>query len=228
VESVRHHFEALTKGDQPRIQAELQRCRTYPDYFIMTHCFTKDEHDAKKPVKRFPRKGYIPAIIREINNNQLIGIPKSRQIMLTWICITYFLHMSIFWKHRLIFFQSKKEEDAAALVDRVKHVYTHLPWWVQAACPLKRPIDRQPFNKLILSNGSTIWGIPQGPDVLRQHTASGILGDEAAFQNKAEDAYKALKPTIDGGGKLVLVSSANGKNFFFRVCYDVMDGIKAA
>lgn len=131
--------------------------------------------------------------------------------------------MATFFSHRLIFFQSKKDDDAAAMIDRAKHVYENLPWWLKEAAPLKRPLHKLPYNKIMFANGSLIWGIPQGQDVVRQHTASGILGDEFAFQNQAEEAWTAMKPTVDGGGQVILVSTANGKNFFYRVVFDRLD-----
>lgn len=222
--TIDQHLDLCNEGDVARVQAELLRCKRYPEYFLLTHCFTKDEHDADDPVKRFPRKRYLKYVIQELHANQLVAIPKSRQIMITWTVLCYLLHMALFNRYRLIFLQSKKEDDAVALIDRVKHTYTYLPWWIQAAAPLRKKMPQMPYNKLQFANGSNMWGIPQGPDILRQHTASAILADEAAFQAKHEDSYKAAKPTIDGGGKYIVVSSANGKNFFYRVCYDLIDG----
>ena len=226
--SFKEHLKACQNGDLPRIQAELARCRFNIPYSILTHCFTKDEHDADTPVKRFPRKLYIHGMLKELCSSPRIAIPKSRQIMITWTCIAYLVMKAVFWRHRLIFCQSKKEEDAAMLIDRAKHIYEHLPWWMKQASPLKRALHKLPFNKLIFTNGSMMWGVPQGADVLRQYTASIIFGDESAFQEKAEDAYKAAKPTVDGGGQIILVSSANGKNFFYRICYDKMDASNEA
>jgi len=224
----KEHLRACAKGDLPRIQAELKRCRSNVPYTVLTHCFTKDEHDADNPVKRFPRKKYIWEMLKEINDSPRIAIPKSRQIMITWTVMAYLVVKAVFWRHRLIFCQSKKEEDAAMLIDRGKHIYEHLPWWMKQASPLKRPLHKLPFNKIIFTNGSMLWGVPQGADVLRQYTASIIFGDESAFQEKAEGAYKAAKPTVDGGGQIILVSSANGKNFFYRICYDRMDASNEA
>jgi len=219
----KEHLKACDAGDLQHIQAELIRCRKRNDYFVMTHCKTKDEHDAITPVKRFPRKAYIARLLQVAAVEKKLAIPKSRQIMVSWTFVCHFLHMATFFSHRLIFFQSKKDDDAAAMIDRAKHVYENLPWWLKEAAPLKRPLHKLPYNKIMFANGSLIWGIPQGQDVVRQHTASGILGDEFAFQNQAEEAWTAMKPTVDGGGQVILVSTANGKNFFYQVCFDKLD-----
>jgi magnesium chelatase family protein len=55
---------------------------------------------------------------------------------------------------------------------------------------------------------SEIWGIPQGGDVIRQHTGSGLFIDEAGFQADLEAALGAAQPMLKGGGRLDIVSSA--------------------
>ena len=46
--------------------------------------------------------------------------------------------------------------------------------------------------------------------------------DEAAFQERAEEAWIAAKPTIVGGGSVVMVSTPNFKNFFYLVKTDAL------
>jgi hypothetical protein len=68
---------------------------------------------------------------------------------------------------------------------------------------------------------SYIWGVPQGADQLRQFTASALFFDEFAFWEKARETYMASKPTIDGGGRVSLVSSPMD-GFFKEVCFDLI------
>jgi hypothetical protein len=58
-----------------------------------------------------------------------------------------------------------------------------------------------------------------GADQLRQFTFSGILGDECAFWEEARKFYSASAPTIEGGGRMTLISSRS-PGFFQRLCYD--------
>src|ERR1700738_557185 len=58
-----------------------------------------------------------------------------------------------------------------------------------------------------------LWAIPQGGDVLRQHTASGIFIDEAAFQPDLEKSIRAAQPMLKGGGRIDCVSSAEPAYF---------------
>jgi phage FluMu gp28-like protein len=55
---------------------------------------------------------------------------------------------------------------------------------------------------------SELYGIAQGPDVIRQHTGSGLFCDEGAFQESLSELIGAAKPMLSGGGRLDIVSSA--------------------
>jgi hypothetical protein len=50
----------------------------------------------------------------------------------------------------------------------------------------------------------------------RTFTASLVVMDEAAFMVHANALYTALKPTIDAGGQLIILSTANGKGNLFH------------
>lgn len=64
-----------------------------------------------------------------------------------------------------------------------------------------------------------LWAIPQGGDVLRQHTASGLFIDEAAFQPDLEASIRAAQPMLKGGGRIDCVSSAE-PGYFQELCED--------
>jgi hypothetical protein len=48
---------------------------------------------------------------------------------------------------------------------------------------------------------------------------TAIFGDECAFWEHARAFYAASKPTIDGGGRITLVSSAS-PGFFQQLVFD--------
>jgi hypothetical protein len=50
--------------------------------------------------------------------------------------------------------------------------------------------------------------VPQGGDIIRQHTGSGLFIDEGAFQPDLEASIGAARPMISGGGRIDVVSSA--------------------
>lgn len=188
-------------------------------FFLDNFVKTLDEHDKEHPVKRLPmEKEYIRELAQHFLNEPLLLVEKSRQMMVTWLGCAYCLWVAMFHKGRRVFVQSKKEKDADELLNRVKHIYKHLP-------PLMKELftANEPSAYLSLKFGkhdSVIQGTPQGADVIRQYTASLIFSDEMAFQEKAEEAYVAAKPALTGGGQFIGVSTPNFKNFFYLVAKD--------
>jgi len=90
---------------------------------------------------------------------------------------------------------------------RISFIEKHLPEWLQD------PKAMASYGKIVFPNGSKIWGIPEGPDIIRSYTGSILFSDEAAFQPSFEAAYIAALPMIKGGGQLIAVSSANSGFF---------------
>ena len=184
---------------------------------FISHVRTKDEHDEVSPIKPFPKKPYIPYLFSCFTEKaqSIFFVPKSRQIMLTWLCCVYALWLAKSVPHRLIFLQSKKEEDAANLVfnggrtgknwdtARISFIERHLPPWLQ-----DNGIESA-YGKLLFSNGSKIWGVPEGADMIRSYTPSLVISDEAAFQPEFGSAYTAMLPIAKQGGCLIAISSAN-------------------
>ena len=68
---------------------------------------------------------------------------------------------------------------------------------------------------------SNIQGVPQGADQLRQFGATAILMDEFAFWERGRETFFASKPTIDGGGKITLISSPR-EGFFKEIVFDLI------
>lgn len=89
-----------------------------------------------------------------------------------------------------------------------------------------RPKYRRKFCHLEFEGtGSWIKAIPQGADQLRQWTASGVFMDEFGFWEEAETTFGATVPTIQGGGRIVIVSTPPndapvGGSFFERLSFD--------
>jgi len=185
----------------------------HPWTWIRDQVFTRDEHDKNNPVKRFPDKEYLRYICDLWYKTPLLLIPKSRQMLITWLISACYLWDTQFGENRLNFFQSKKEEDADRIVQRAWFIYNRQEEWIKKMFPAEYRYCHLVFPR----GGSEIWGVPQGGDQIRSHTASGIFSDEMAFQPDAEDAYTGSLPTIKGGGRFTGVSSANPGFFHYLI-----------
>ncbi len=196
---------------------EREKCRRDVRHWLFNWVITKDEHDKVQPYKRFPKKTYLLPLIDAWEKHNLLLIPKSRQMMITWLIISLFLWDVLYKRARLVFFQSKKEQDANELLVRCIHILDYLPKWLRSEYKYK-------YCELNIPDmGSRIRAIPQGGDQIRMNTASGVLMDEMAFMPESRDAITACKPAITGGGKIVCVSTANPSYFEMLVNDKVID-----
>ena len=195
---------------------DRERGRRSLVYYLLNHVYTVDNHH-QHPLRRLPlrAKPYLLQLAMAWLKEPLLACEKSRQMLLSWLFVAIGLWDTQRRFGALTFFQSKKEEDAAMLIDRAWVIWQHQPRWAQE--PAKKTFSRISFERL----HSMIWGIPQGKDQVRSHTASMIVSDEMGHQVEAEEAFVAAKPTIDGGGRYVAISTAN-PGFFERLVKDQM------
>jgi hypothetical protein len=164
---------------------EWWQCHDDPYYFLTNWAYTLDVHDRETPIKTFPDKEYLKMLVAIWVNNNLLLVPKSRQMQMSWLFTSLYLWDTQFYAGRLTFFQSKKSEDADDLVKRAKFVYDHeanflkrynvdgefYPLHVNPQHNGKHTENRMTFPEI----NSEIRGIPEGGDIIRMHTASGIL-----------------------------------------------------
>ena len=220
-------------------ELEKEACRRDAHKFIFEIVRTKDEHDLWSPVKNFPDEiclratidcylvsgklqkpedaryaldsGLTPEFLQHIHSSGILFIEKSRHVMCTWITCAYLLWRARAFPHQLIMVQSKREEDAAALVYDKEPGQGRISF-LEMGLPEHLRVVEQPKNgkycHLYFPNGSHIWAIPEGGAIIRSHNPSVIFSDEAAFQPEFGNAYTAALPAITHGGQLIVVSSA--------------------
>lgn len=138
---------------------------------------------------------------------RLVIILKARQLGISWICCAYALWLCFFQSGKVVLLFSKNLDLATENKRRIKVLYERLPDWMRAAGPA---LITDNSTELGWSNGSRIECEPATQNAGRGKTASLAVFDEAAFMQWAETLYGAMKPTIDGGGQLIILSTANG------------------
>lgn len=224
----KHAFFRLTAGEQARAQAAALAYYSENPWAFLSDCvFTLDQVDADDPIKPFPSyREYLQFLAGVWLSNPLLAIPKSRRMTCSWAFISLFTHDTIFRKGRFNGFVSKKEDDASELVARAEFIYRNIPEWriPRPLLPVLKngKMSKQPPIMEFEETNSKIQGFPMGSDQLRQFTLSGILGDECAFWPEAQKFYSASKPTIDGGGRITLISSRS-PGFFKKIVFDQLD-----
>lgn len=221
-------YKQLSPAEQSRFHVANHRaCAADPWTFTTSCVYTLDQVSHDNPIKPFPAfLDYLAFLTGLWRVEKLLAVPKSRRMFCSWNFISLFLHDTMFNQGRFNGFVSKKEDDAGDLIARAEFIYNHIPEWRIPKALLPRikngKMSKQPPLLEFDEINSKIQGFPQGADQLRQFTLSGIFGDECAFWEQAQSFYSASKPTLDGGGRMTLISSRS-PGFFKKIVFDQLD-----
>lgn len=190
-------------------------------WFFFGYVKTLDQADKYDPVKKYPvEKEYLKWLSQKIVDEPLVSIVKHRRMLATWTCCAVALWDAMLHEGRLDAMLSKKEEHADDLVKRCKFIYDNLD---EDAFPIPKPKCEYKYTELWFPEiDSKIKGFPQGAEQLRQFTCSRIFADEIAFWNRARETFTAMKPTIEGGGQICLLST-RFPGFFKDVVEDKLE-----
>lgn len=191
------------------------RTNPYIKVKIPGWAFTQDEHDEVSPFKRLPDKDYLRAIAYTWVHEPRLLIPKSRQVMITWLFCCIAAHEHLFRSARRSAFISKKFDDANALLDRVMVVKAQLP-----KDRFEVPQVRRVAGLIeCAETSSIIQAMSEEARELRSYTFSWIFSDELAFQEQAGEIIRAAMPTIQKD-RFTGVSSVNGEDVFHAMVTD--------
>ena len=179
-------------------------------FVFLEHCvFTQDEVDADRPVKPAPvERPYIWTVTKIWQNESKILVDKSRRMWISWIMLALHLHLAFTNTNRRVGIVSKKFEDACAHLKSMRFIYDHIPEQIWPKDLRPKLTEREGyifFNEI----ESQIHALASGPDQARQYGFSALFFDELDFWPEAESTYGAAKPTLQGGGKLSIVTTHN-------------------
>jgi hypothetical protein len=198
----------LTKAEKGR-REQVAEMVGDPLMWLQQHTQTKDSHwreaGAVSPYRSFPNKPYFRPVADAFQREPVLLIEKSRDLMLSWLCVGLFTHAVMTNDGIEVLFQSQKESKAFELVAYARTLYERQKPEICEAYPLARKMTEQADGVLEFANGSRIVGIPGGADQIRSYHPWGLFQDEAAFMPEAGKAYDHAVPVCQ---KIVVVSSA--------------------
>jgi len=152
--------------------------------------------------------------------DQWIGHPlsmvlKARQIGITWLAAGYALWKLITMPGTRALIVSINEDEAIKVVNRLFDMYASLPQHLRFGSTIQKPTRGARPTTLIefsFPDGriSSVVGLPSTRRAGHGETATIVLLDEYARHEYAQESWKALFPTADNGGQLVVISTANG------------------
>jgi hypothetical protein len=157
---------------------------------------TQDEIDDIHPLKAFPSdKPYLWALAEELwrPNEQVKLIDKSRQMMVSTLCMLLMYWTILFKRGRKCFVSKQTGELAEMLLaDKVKGVHERTPAWFQELML----VEFKQAAARAVRTGSEIVCVGQNAAVraFKGNTGSIVLIDEAAVQEYLEDMLEAAMP----------------------------------
>jgi hypothetical protein len=182
--------------------------------------WTKDERDRIHPVKPFPGdllylKVYI-SILADVYEDFVLA-DKSRQMYLSTGTLGYMVWESIFLPgRRWLLSKSTEDESKEMIKDKIRFPISMLPAWLRNWADVsEEPEARVDFRR----QRSYILGVAQNvaDREARGGTASGILIDEAAFQDKFQAMVAAALPMA---AKIIGITTPNARATAFREYMD--------
>jgi hypothetical protein len=191
-------------------ERERRRAERSVAYFIRAYGHVQPSKGPPIPFDLWPDQ---LAALEVIMENEKTICPKSRQIGITWLCLHIGFHYAALepeTPNAKVLCLSKHGEDAGKLIVRARRIRELLP-------PFLRPVETTDSlasrRRMSLERGSEIISLTGSPEAARQETATFALADEFAFirHRGAGPTLAALQPTIEGGGKMVAVSTGNGR-----------------
>lgn len=135
---------------------------------------------------------------------QQVVILKARQLGMTWLCLAWALWNMLFRPAATVLLFSRRDDEAMYLLgdERARGMYARLPAWMRASSVLA-----DSGHEWTLSNGSVARAFPTTAG--DSYTASLAIVDEADLSPDLNRLMRAVKPTIDGGGQMVLLSRSD-------------------
>jgi hypothetical protein len=195
---------------------EAVACQQSCMYFLANYAYIQDPLLGKI---RFDPWPVHQELINLITNNHRLVVLKARQVGVSWLIAGYALWRASFYDGTNVLMLSKREDEARKLLGKSFYIYQNLPLFLRRK-QLKKNESEFIFAdpQIPQTSIAAITAFPSTEDAGRSEAASDVICDEWAFHPYAEVNYGAYKPTIDAGGKLIGVSTANGVgNFFHRI-----------
>jgi hypothetical protein len=168
-------------------EAEWQRCADDRAYFIRTYCQIYDA--TARTWIPFELWDAQERTLETLTRERLVIILKARQLGLTWLVLADALHTMLFHAAATITIFSRRDDEAKYLLgdERLKGMYGRLEPWMR---------DRQAATK----DNEHEWHLTNGSVV------TYAIVDEADLVPDLGKLMRSVKPTIDGGGRMVLLS----------------------
>ena len=189
---------ACNRQESERFRKEVHKCRRSPAYFLARYCQIYDAVSREwVPFRLWPAQ---IATLQSIAAHRLVIILKARQLGLTWLVLGFASWLMLFHPAATVLLFSRRDDEAVDLLKtRLRGMYDRLPDWLKV-----RAFAVDNDHEWQWSNGSRVRAFPTTAG--DSYTATLAIVDEADLVPDLDRLMRAVKPTIDGGGRMILVS----------------------
>lgn len=179
---------------------EIGKC--YDSYLYFIHNYVKIYDSVESNWIPFHLWDAQRDLLKQIHVNQLTIILKARQLGISWLALSYALWNVVFRPIASVGLFSRRDNEALYMLsnDRLRGMYNNLPLWMKGT--LVPTTDSG--HEWVLSSGSAIRAFPTSAGDGYVNTLAIV--DEADLAPDLNKLMRSVKPTIDNGGKLILLS----------------------
>ena len=198
---------------------EFIKCSQDPEYFLTNYIKVISLDDGIIPFHPYP---FQQKLVSSFNENRFTICKLPRQSGKSVVTTAYLIHQALFRDNINIAILANKRDTAFELMAKLQTSYENLPKWLQQGVVA--------WNKgsIELENGSRITASSTSSSAVRGFSYNIVMLDEFAFvpTQLADDFFASVYPTISSGKstKVIIVSTPNGMNHFYRMWNDAEKG----
>lgn len=201
---------------QEEIQ-EWQHCAHDIIYFVNKYCKLM----TPEGVKHIKLRDYQERYLKQVEANQMNIMLSARQAGKTTTSALFMLHYLIFNVDKTALILGNKRDTACDILSKLKSIFYELPYF------LKPGVMKWNENDIVLDNGCRAKAEATTDKSGIGMTIHCCLMDEFAHvqKNILDTFYNNLLPVVTAGkGKVIITSTQNGYNLFYRLWQAAKNG----
>ena len=153
----------------------------------------------------------IECIRMWLNERYSIAL-KARQIGFSTLISTFCFWSTFFYPDRAVVMLSKTERDAVKLLEKAKYGSRFLPDWIKN----RGPVMQINQTRMGFTNESYLESLPSASDPARGESVYTVVVDELGLLPNSEEAWAAIEPIADVGGRVIMLGTAHGEGNLFH------------
>ena len=198
---------------------EFIKCSQDPEYFLTNYIKVISLDDGIIPFHPYP---FQQKLVMSFNDNRFTICKLPRQSGKSVVTTAYLIHQALFRDNINIAILANKRDTAFELMAKLQTSYENLPKWLQQG------VVQWNKGSIELENGSRITASSTSSSAVRGFSYNIVFLDEFAFvpTTMADEFFASVYPTISSGKstKVIIVSTPNGMNHFYRMWHDAEKG----